>query len=140
MEYCIVYLSSSTGLFTEEQLTRILSLSQHNNRALGITGVLLYFNGNIIQVLEGPEERVKTLYEVINQDPQHTQVIPLYSKSISHRSFADWSMGYKTITANQLDHLKDHLPFIGDPDALASKENSIVLTIVKQFYLNNHQN
>lgn len=87
MEYCIVYLSSSQGILSTDDLTRILDHSQRNNRALGITGILLYFNGCIIQVLEGPQERVKALYEVIWRDPQHTQVIKLYSDSLSSARF-----------------------------------------------------
>jgi len=140
MEYCIIYLSSSRGLWSEEQLERISILSQRNNRALGITGILLYFNGSIIQVLEGPEDQVKSLYEVIHQDTQHTHVICMYNNSIQQRSFSDWSMGYKTISASEFAHLKDQLPFMSDPASLGSKEDSIILSIVKQFYFNNRQN
>ncbi|MCX6216339.1 BLUF domain-containing protein [Spirosoma sp.] len=142
MEYCIVYLSSSQGILSTNDLTRILDHSQRNNRALGITGILLYFNGCIIQVLEGPEERVKALYEVIRQDPQHTQVIKLYGDSIEQRSFSDWSMGYKTLSARELDHLKHELSFIDDfflPPS-KTKESNPILALVEVFYKTNYRN
>ncbi|AUD02573.1 BLUF domain-containing protein [Spirosoma pollinicola] len=140
MEYCIVYLSSSKGLFSEEQLARILQQSRQKNQAVGITGILLYFNGCIIQVLEGEEEHVKNLYNVIRQDAQHTQVISLYSYPIEKRTFSDWSMGYKTISSSEFNHIKDQLPFINNPASSILQEDNVILSLVKQFYLNNRGN
>lgn len=139
MDYCIVYLSSSSGLLTDEDLARILTQSRHKNRARGITGILLYLNGCIIQVLEGQQEEVKALYEVINRDPQHTQVTKLYSGFVEHRSFADWSMGYKTLSTSELNHLQDLLPTYKSTASTAHEAN-IVLSLVKVFYANNHRN
>ena len=140
MEYCIVYLSSSKGLLSNDDLARILHQSQKNNRASGITGILLYFNGSIIQVLEGPEERVNALYETISRDTKHTQVIKLYSDSIEHRSFSDWSMGYKTMSARELDHLKHEFSFINEPFSPMPRESNTILSLVEIFYQNNYRN
>ena len=141
MDYCIVYISSSKGLLSDEKLNRILERSRKNNRASGITGVLLYFNGCIIQVLEGPEERVKALYEVIRRDTQHTQVIKMYGDFIMQRSFSDWLMGYKTMSARELDHLEHKLSFINDSFDPVSKEKASnpVLSILQVFYENNQR-
>ncbi|RYF52965.1 MAG: BLUF domain-containing protein [Cytophagaceae bacterium] len=140
MEYCIVYLSSSKGLLSDDDLAHILHQSQKNNRASGITGILRYFNGSIIQVLEGPEERVKALYETISRDTKHTQVIKLYSDSIEHRSFSDWSMGYKTISARELDHLKHKFSFINEPFSPVQRGSNTILSLVEIFYQNNYRN
>ncbi len=107
---------------------------------MDITGILLYFNGNIIQVLEGVEERVKALYEVIRRDPQHTQVIKLYSYPIEQRSFSDWSMGYKTVSALEFDHLKNELSFLNAPSSPESKERNAILSLVEIFYQTNYRN
>lgn len=140
MDYCTVYLSSSAGLLSEDELTSILTKSHQNNLASGITGILLYFNGNIIQVLEGPEETVKSLYEIISRDRRHSHVINLYSQFVEKRSFSDWTMGYKTLSANELNDLKgltpstvEGLPLMPDPD-------NVVLSLVKIFYQNNYRN
>lgn len=140
MEYCIVYLSSSSGLLTDDTLARILKHSQTKNRAQAITGILLYLNGSIIQVLEGEEERVKALYEVINRDPQHKQVVKLYSGPIERRSFADWSMGYKTLSVSELDHLRDELSFINRSTSDSTPRSNVILSLVRVFYANNHRN
>lgn len=140
MDYCTVYLSSSTGLLSEDELSIILDKSQKNNRASGITGILLYFNGNIIQVLEGPEETVKSLYQTISHDSRHSNLINLYSQPIEQRSFPDWTMGYKTLSAIELNDIKglipstvEGLPMMPDPD-------NVVLALVKIFYKNNYRN
>lgn len=139
MDYCIVYVSSSSGLLTDDELARLLTLSQRNNRAQGITGVLLYLNGCIIQVLEGPQERVKALYAVITRDPQHSQVTKLFSGPIAHRSFADWSMGYKTMSVRELDHLRTALPFTDRVAPANATTSNVILALVKVFYDNNHR-
>ena len=53
--YYIVYLSSASKLFTEDELKEIVDISVKNNTRLGITGMMLYNEGNFIQVLEGEE-------------------------------------------------------------------------------------
>ena len=80
MDYCLVYISTASSLLTEEELTNILTRSRQKNSALGITGILLYFNGNIIQVLEGQQDQVARVYERIKRDPRHNQLIELYKK------------------------------------------------------------
>jgi len=139
MDYCVVYISSSSGLLADDALARLLTQSQQNNRAQDITGVLLYLNGCIIQVLEGPEARVKALYAVITRDPQHSQVTKLFSGPIAQRSFADWSMGYKTLSVRELDHLRTVLPFTDSAAPAKATKANVILALVKVFYENNHR-
>lgn len=140
MDYCTVYLSSSTGLLPEAELAQILEKSQKKNQASGITGILLYFNGNIIQVLEGDETKVKALYEVISRDPRHAHVINLYSQPIEQRSFSDWSMGYKTLSATELNGIQGMIPSTAEGLSLRSDPDNVVVALVKIFYQNNYRN
>lgn len=140
MEYCIVYISSVTDLLSEEELTCIMQRSQLKNRVLGITGIMLYFNGSVIEVLEGPENKVKALYETIRKDPRHVQATQLYANSIAHRSFPDWYMGYKTLTGLEFDHLKDILPLPGDTQPDDVEEENIIYKLVQIFYKTNYRN
>lgn len=140
MDYCTVYLSSSTGLLSENELAEILKKSHKNNRASGITGILLYFNGNIIQVLEGPEENVKSLYEIISRDQRHSHVINLYSQPIEQRSFSDWTMGYKTLSASEMKDINGLIPSTVEGLPLMPDPDNVVLALVKIFYQNNYRN
>jgi hypothetical protein len=60
-----------SGGFSNEDLVALLQRSRCNNERLGITGLLLYKDGNIIQVLERPDETVRDLFRTISADPLH---------------------------------------------------------------------
>lgn len=139
-DYCIVYVSSSKGLFSEEQLVGILEKSRQKNQSLGISGVLLYCNGSIMQVLEGPEDCVKTLYNVIHQDDRHADIIVLYNYPIEKRSFSNWSMGYKTLSVSKFNGVKEQIGITSDSTKQVFNQSSSILTLIQEFYLNNHLN
>lgn len=101
MVYYLVYLSTATDLFSKEDLVSILTVSRANNSAHAITGILLYHNGNIIQVLEGEKGKVRNLYNKIGKDARHKGVIQLVDGLSEERSFADWSMGFKAIDTSE---------------------------------------
>lgn len=140
MEHCIVYFSSSTWLFQEEDLATILQQSRHNNAELGITGILLYVRGSIIQVLEGEKQTVEALYKRIEQDTRHTNVSIGLSRPIRQRLFANWSMGYETITSRQLEEIKAIVDLDNNQESTAEMQESIIFKTLKVFYQGNRYN
>ena len=140
MEHCIVYFSSSVRQFEEEDLLTILEQSRHNNSRTGITGVMLYVRGSIIQVLEGEKEAVETLYKRIEQDQRHTDVVRVLSRNISQRLFADWLMGYETITARQLEDIKAVVNLDNNEESTVEANNNSILKTIKVFYESNRYN
>lgn len=94
----LVYVSSAIELFSNEALLELLRKSREKNRQLDITGLLLYKEGNFIQVLEGPDEVVQNLYAVISKDSRHTGLITLSKTEITEREFGDWAMGFRNMT------------------------------------------
>ncbi|HTZ76896.1 MAG TPA: BLUF domain-containing protein [Stellaceae bacterium] len=95
MLYTLVYVSCATSL-SPEVLTGILRQSRVNNERLGITGLLLYVEGNFMQALEGPREAVLGLYEEIRRDPRHKDVTTIVSLPSEARSFERWSMAFRS--------------------------------------------
>lgn len=79
---------------TENDLEDILEKSRRNNRAANITGVLLFHDGNFLQVLEGDNKSVLACYERIGKDTRHRSCFILQSEYKSARTFADWDMAY----------------------------------------------
>ncbi|TFF36593.1 BLUF domain-containing protein [Mucilaginibacter psychrotolerans] len=73
-----------------------------------MTGLLVFVegvhNGSVIarfmQVLEGPEDEVKTTYEKITKDKRHHNVCTLAAGSIAKRSFEGWGMKFEKINLN----------------------------------------
>ena len=118
--YYIVYLSSASKLFTEDELKEIVDISNKNNTRLGITGMMLYNDGNFIQVLEGEEEIVKSRYSIIERDSRHSGILVLSEGHVGDRTFADWSMGFKIIPAfefSKFDKLKNPNERLGSADS-----------------------
>ena len=75
-------------------LDQILEAARRNNAQVGVTGALLYSKGFFAQVLEGPFEAVQQVFERIQIDHRHTDVVILTAENASDRNFADWDMAY----------------------------------------------
>lgn len=109
----LVYASSAIKLLSDEALAEILRVSRTNNAQLDITGLLLYKDGNFIQVLEGPDENVRAVYQKIQRDPLHKSLMLLLEEPITERLFPDWSMGFQRVEHQTLD-LPGFSPFLAD--------------------------
>ncbi len=95
MTYSYIYLSSAIGTVTPRELERILQTARFRNEADGVTGMLLFHDGNFMQFLEGPEEAVlRCVHERIEPARQHRGLITLQSRPVTDRDFADWRMAY----------------------------------------------
>lgn len=93
----IVYLSLESYPYTDGDLATSLMNWRANNRRLDITGVLLYREGQILQLLEGDVEAVRSKYAAIGRDPRHKQVKKLSEEMITERESPNWSMGYSPV-------------------------------------------
>ncbi|MEF8833508.1 MAG: BLUF domain-containing protein [Halofilum sp. (in: g-proteobacteria)] len=82
------------GTAVDPEIGRILQACKTNNPKREIGGVLHYGHGYFLQVLEGPENEVKALYEKIGRDPRHQDVRTLDERRVEERRFPDWSMKY----------------------------------------------
>lgn len=90
--YCSV---SETPQLTNVDLDHILASARRRNALEKITGMLLYYRGEFVQILEGEKKSVENMYEkFIGPDPRHTALNKVHQNSISHRSFSEWSMGF----------------------------------------------
>ncbi len=97
--FSLAYLSEGTVPFSQADLRELLRKANENNSKLGITGMLLFKAGNFLQVLEGEQETVLTLYKRIAQDPRHTRPIILFQGIAPQRDFPDWSMGFHDLNS-----------------------------------------
>lgn len=95
----LVYCSSATHSFSEQELAELLAVSRARNSAHDITGMLLYRGGEFVQILEGARSDVEALMETIGRDPRHTDVRVLIEEPLHERRFAEWTMGYQSLVA-----------------------------------------
>lgn len=131
----IVYLSSAVQKFTEEELKQILTRSRTNNERVGLTGILLYHDGNIIQVLEGPADRVTSTFKKISRDFRHRGIITLIDRKAAARVFPDWSMAFRAIASSEFTQLQGYLYPSNAHKMLEGEQtdSSEVISLLKSF-------
>ena len=81
-----------------ETIEAILHECRARNPNGGITGVLCYGGGIFLQVIEGGRMAISQLYNQIQRDVRHKDVVLLQYEEISERRFAGWTMGEVNMT------------------------------------------
>lgn len=109
----LIYTSAATIEFTESDLIELLNKARAKNSALGITGMLLFEKGSFFQILEGMPSAIDALYQTIEQDKRHKNVVTIIREPIVLRSFAEWTMGYSEISQNEISEITGLNDFFG---------------------------
>ena len=121
----------------EAELLEILAISRKNNQAKNITGMLIYGEGTFIQVIEGNDGDLENLYKKIELDPRHKNLIKLTEGTLKKRNFSDWSMGFKSVNAEELKMLEGYV----DPKNkkfLGENNEHTAISVLKTFAQNNN--
>ena len=117
--FSLTYVSSAVKPFSARELRELLEVSNRNNRARAVTGMLLYKDGNFMQVLEGEDGVVHGVHDKIARDPRHHGLITLLQEHLPGRQFPSWSMGFKDL-GSDLDNPEGYNEFLNLP--LTSQE------------------
>lgn len=113
--YQLVYVSSATVPFPTPDLLALLAVSRANNSRAGVTGLLLYRDGNFMQVLEGPEDAVRATFARIEGDRRHKGSLVLLSGPVPSRQFPDWSMGFRDLGSAEVRDTPGFNEFLNAP-------------------------
>jgi hypothetical protein len=96
--YQIVYCSKNRIAGSPEEVAAaidsILSTARSKNKQADISGALLFNGAAFAQVLEGPLAAVEHIFEIIQCDTRHSDVVVLRNGESPARVFSDWSMAY----------------------------------------------
>jgi hypothetical protein len=93
--YQLIYASQAADEFCEKDLMDILHVSRKSNKLAHISGALIYHNHYFLQVLEGEEQAVKTMFhERISKDNRHKAVSIFSEGIVEKRDFRYWNMGF----------------------------------------------
>jgi hypothetical protein len=121
----LVYVSSSVKPFSNEELLQLLVKARQNNEKLGISGMLLYKDGDFMQALEGDEAKVRSLSAKIATDPRHKVVYTVLQGPCAEREFPDWSMGFRDLSLVDPREVPGYSTFLDSPlRAAAFKESA----------------
>lgn len=113
----VLYSSAAVAPFSDAELTQLLTVARVNNGRLGVTGMLLYHEGSFLQVLEGDEHVLETLYAKIARDKRHHRVVSLLRRPVDTRHFGQWQMGFASMNVlpKSIPGYSDYLRLRGDP-------------------------
>ena len=111
----LIYVSIATNPFSGPELIELLEHARRNNKKADVTGMLLYKDGNFMQVLEGEEKTVRALCAKIGRDPRHHKMITLLEVPLTEREFHDWSMGFSNLEAPQAASAPGYSEFLNTP-------------------------
>jgi hypothetical protein len=90
----ILYISTLAADAPIRVVADIAGRARSTNRAMGITGLLVFDGMHFCQQLEGSQQEVAALMERIHQDPRHTHVAVLHNAPLDKRRFKRFSLGY----------------------------------------------
>lgn len=138
--YSLAYISKNAingdGDKINAEITKILACSRENNIARGVTGALLYSGGYFCQVLEGPEQVLEELFEIIEMDDRHSDVVVLHFEPIEARGFNEWAMALAGIEGDMCFDIEG---ILSSKDELKTKEAGRHLVGVLEQIVNQHQ-
>ena len=103
----LFYVSRAGTGVDDDEVRRILAVSQRNNRRRDVTGCLLFSGRHFAQVLEGVGGEVDALQAVIGRDPRHLQMRQVFERPAQMRRYPQWSMGllYRLDLVDRLEAL-----------------------------------
>jgi len=96
----LIYRSKEREEFSPSDLKKLLALARSRNRAVRVTGMLIYKKGDFLQVLEGDEAAVKRTFLRIENDPRHGDLCVMQHAEFVRgpQMFRKWSMGFADVT------------------------------------------
>ncbi|MDX2264813.1 MAG: BLUF domain-containing protein [Hyphomicrobiales bacterium] len=96
MNLCrLVYFSERNPAF-DPDTHQIITVSQRNNAAADVTGLLFSDGAYFVQALEGRRSRVTRTYNRIANDTRHQSLYLVSCADVRERMFTGWSMALHT--------------------------------------------
>jgi hypothetical protein len=111
----LTYVSSATSLLPVGELHGLLDEARANNERDGITGMLLYRDGNFMQTIEGDGGAIADLHARLDLDPRHTGLTVLLHGERAERRFEGWSMAFRDLGDPSLRETPGYSEFLSTP-------------------------
>ena len=90
----LVYMSTAVGVLRADELDKVYLRAKASNANASITGLLLFYEGTFLQLLEGPAAGISALVQKLRRDKRHANLIILESGPAEDRVFPESPMQY----------------------------------------------
>jgi len=122
MRFAISYVSTANRDLNQEEVAELLDLTEIRNNIEGVNGLLIYSGGNFFEVIEGEETKIKELFENINEDPRHRNIMMVFEKEIDKPLFDDKEANFiSENTKHRQMKVENFLYYIKDLDESTQK-------------------
>lgn len=107
--YEITYYSSAKAGLEKADITAILDTAKDFNAKNEITGCLVHYKHQFIQVLEGEKAVVEKLLSRIKNDRRHSHLYVISQAEKEERTFSNWTMAYRQLSDQEANAVNDEL-------------------------------
>jgi len=101
----LVYISTTHEPLDDAALAALLKRARERNAEYGVTGVLLYSDQAVMQVLEGVETAVDIIYRIVLNNPLHSGVTVVQDRMLPRRDFGSWAMAYQPMGQSAMQRI-----------------------------------
>ena len=123
----VVYVSEALVYFDKMALESLAAQAAALNFDRGITGYMYFENNRFVQYIEGDEDTIDELMEVISRDKRHRVLHAVVEDDIEERRFPSWHMRQlrsKELREVKLEHLlTDYLVFLDENSETKPDDN-----------------
>jgi len=106
MPQAICYISNAPTLLDESELHNLFDYTVEANLKKNITGILTYKDGTFLQLLEGNNHEISTLFEKICKDNRHNNITKMIDRPIDYSIFQEYRTGFTSVFRdNQIEDL-----------------------------------
>lgn len=116
----------------QPQVARILMTSRQNNAKHQIMGGLYYGNNRFFQYLEGEEQAVTELYQRIQKDDRHRNIVTLIEEPLDKSTFSAWSMKYVPLSSDVRQFLESHRLDSFNPASFTAKQCEEMIDLIRK--------
>jgi hypothetical protein len=88
----LIYVSTANPSVAGGDVFDIIQTSARRNPERGITGFLVFANGQFFQYVEGESAALDRLLGDLSQDPRHHSIQVLHRQPCAQRAFPGWTM------------------------------------------------
>ncbi|MDO6738660.1 BLUF domain-containing protein [Wenyingzhuangia sp. 2_MG-2023] len=107
--YELVYESFASLNLNNEKISEILETARKFNKENNVSGCLIYHNDKFIQILEGDQKTIETLFSSIKKDIRHHNILLFHKGPIKERNFNLWNMAYIDLSTAKEDKIEREL-------------------------------
>jgi len=111
----------------DDELLNLLQTARKKNFAHNVTGMLLYSEGTFIQALEGETEDLYKIYNAIQLDSRHRNIVLMITGMVEERIFPKWSMAFASVNAGLLKNVEGFLNPANKNDIADNNHTAVIM-------------